>query len=299
MVQTGATVVLACRNVEKAEAAKEDIRKEFPDAKLDVIALDTAKLATIKEFAKTIQEKYQRVDWLVNNAGIMALNFSKTEDGHEIQWQTNHLGHFLLTKLLWPTIAQTPGETRIVQHSSSMHSIGFPKFDSTSMEFPKHGFFSWPIWNILMPLAKFPKHNWARYGVSKLSNVLFMRGLEQKINQLEITKDPSKEGKKVLSLACHPGYAKTQLQLVAAEHQATGRMGVGTKDGAQSAADGSLPLLMACLSKQVDNGDYLGPKQYMKGPPIKTKVGGFGNDPEQIQSLWDYSEECIGEKFEL
>merc|ERR1712137_55711 len=116
---------------------------------------------------------------------------------------------------------------------------------------------------------KMPVDKWLRYGSSKLSNILFMRGLEKRIEQEGL------QGK-VASIACHPGYAKTQIQMLIDERGALGKLEPKDEDF-QSSADGSLPLLMGCLSKDVINGDYLGPSQRSKGLPKKEKVGGYGN----------------------
>jgi NAD(P)-dependent dehydrogenase (short-subunit alcohol dehydrogenase family) len=272
--------------VAKAEAAKEEILEDYPDAKLDVICLDNANLSSVREFADAFTEKYDRLDLLVNNAGIMAVPYSNTTDGFEVQWQTNHLSHFLLTKLLWETmVVKTPGQSRVIQHSSGAHHMGSPYFNKDHMEKPQHSAMGWPLWHIVAPyMMKMPTWNWLRYGVSKVSNVLFMRGLEKRIKEKNLED-------KIISVAVHPGYAKTK-----GAHKAMGNLATGT---AQSAADGSLPLLMACVSNEVVNGDYLGPKDNGKGPPVKDKVGGYGNDKKQASDLWVYSEECIGEKFEI
>jgi NAD(P)-dependent dehydrogenase (short-subunit alcohol dehydrogenase family) len=152
LAQAGATVILACRNLDKANLAKQEILERFPSAKIEVMKLDTSSLKTVKEFAAAFQKKFKRLDLLVNNAGVMGIDYSTTEDGFEIQWQTNHLGHFLLTKLLMPTIEATPGTSRIIQHSSGAHSSGSPKFTKENMEVPGHAWTTWHVWNILAPL---------------------------------------------------------------------------------------------------------------------------------------------------
>ena len=202
----GATVVLGCRNAEKAELAKKEILDSFPAANVAVIRIDTADLASVRAFASEFNTQYDRLDILANNAGVMAIPYSLTKDGFEIQFQTNHLGHFLLTKLLWDKLVNTPGQSRVIQHSSSAHSIGSPYFSKDHMEKPLFGFFSgFFLWYFIYPLLALPKWNWLRYGVSKLSNVLFMRGLEKRIKDADLDS-------KVISVACHPGGARTQLQ---------------------------------------------------------------------------------------
>ena len=291
----GATVVMACRTPEKAEAAAEEILEDYPNAKVDAsIRLDTSDLACVREFARTFNAKYDRLDILANNAGVMALPFSKTKDGFEIQWQTNHLGHFVLTNLLWRKMLDTPGESRVVNHSSSAHQLG--KFSPDHMEKPLYGWklTGWIAPIILPIMGMKPIENWLRYGVSKLSNVLFMKGLEKRIKEAGLES-------KVITIAVHPGYASTQLQQVAGEAGSMKDWQSHNESRAQSAADGSLPLLMGCVGKDVANGDYLGPTEggTMRGPPGKDKIGGYGNDPDQVESLWKYSEKCAGEQFKI
>jgi len=291
----GATVVLACRTIEKAEAAKKEILDTHKEAKVDVIRLDNADFDSVRSFAKTFDQKYDRLDILCNNAGVMALPYSLTKDGYEIQFQTNHLAHFQLTKLLWKKIVETPGQSRVVQHSSSAHHFGKPYFSPDHMEKPQSGWTQVLLVHLLIPLMGYPKWNWLRYGVSKLSNVLFMRGLQTRIDDKDLTS-------KVISVACHPGYASTGLQYTTGE--TAGAMPGWKKmnqNYAQSAADGSLPLLMACAGEGVANGDFLGPmgRGNMTGPPGKNPVKGYGDDPRQREELWKYSEECTGDKFDV
>lgn len=295
LASKGCTVVLACRNAAKATAAQEEIRGYHPHAIVDVMVLDNMDLASVKEFAETFKKKYDRLDFLLNNAGIMAQPLIQSKDGFDIQFQTNHLAHFLLTQLLWDLMLQTEGQSRIVNHSSSAHKIGSPCFDQNQMEEPP---FSWGIlginavlWNVLMPVMGMkPLDRWKRYGTSKLCNVLFTKELQRKINERGI-------GDKIIAVACHPGYANTNLQNVAKDSISNWeKMNAGN---AQSAADGSLPLLLATLGKDVKGGDYCEPSlsASFKGPPAVGKVGGNGDNVEMAQELWTYSEECINSKF--
>jgi NAD(P)-dependent dehydrogenase (short-subunit alcohol dehydrogenase family) len=293
----GCTVVMACRSVEKADRAKKDILETYPQANLEVIQMDNMDLSSVRSFAKTFNAKYDRLDYLLNNAGIMAQPLIKSKDGYDIQFQTNHLAHFLLTKLLWNKLVASPGQGRVVNHSSSAHHFGSPIFDKDRMDDPTYAW-GWFGVNVLMVRVFFPlmganpMDRWLRYGVSKLCNVLMMRSLQRKIEGANLTD-------KVIAVACHPGYASTGLQYAAAEAMSNWqRM---NERNAQSAADGSLPLLMATVGASVENGDYLGPSlgMEMKGPPKKAKVGGNGNNAEMAKELWEYSEECLGEKFEV
>mmetsp|Transcript_57155 Transcript_57155/g.139329 ORF Transcript_57155/g.139329 Transcript_57155/m.139329 type:complete len:348 (+) Transcript_57155:536-1579(+) len=296
LAKKGCTVILACRNAQKAEAAKTEILERFPSAKIDVIGvLDNMDLSTVRSFAETFNKKYDRLDLLLNNAGIMAQPKIESKDGYDIQFQTNHLSHFLLTKLLWTKLVETPGESRVVQHSSSAHDLGSPRFDSFKVNDPTYdwGFLGINslLWNVMLPIMGLkPVDNWMRYGSSKLCNVLFAKELARKIEASSTTSS-------VLSLACHPGYANTNLQNAAKDSMNNWeKMNSGN---AQSAADGSLPLLMAAVGTDIKQGDYTGPEKTMKGPPIVTPVKGNGDNKAMAEDLWTFSEKCIKESFDV
>ena len=293
----GCQVVLACRNEGKANAAKSEILQRHPDASVDVIVMDNMDLSTVRSFVKTFDQKYDRLDYLINNAGIMAQPWIESKDGFDIQFQTNHLSHFLLTKLLWEKLVNSPGQGRVVNHSSSAHSIGAPKFDRNHMQHPTYSV-GWVgintvLWNMVMPImGMHPLENWKRYGVSKLCNVLFTNDLADKIQSSGLQE-------KVMVVSCHPGYANTNLQNAAKDSMRNWEK--ANAGNAQSAADGSLPLLMATVSTSIKSGDYLGPSQSMglKGPPKVVGVGGNGNDMTMAEELWKYSEECVKETFQV
>lgn len=291
----GCTVVLACRTEEKAEAAKKEILEKFPDAKIDFIPLDNMDFASVRAFAETFHEKYDRLDVLANNAGVMALPLKESKDGYDIQIQTNHLSHFLLTSLLWEKLVSTEGQGRVIQVSSASHKLGNPRFDRNKLKTGSYNFGNGLLWNFFMPVVfKFkPKGNWLRYGVSKLCNVLFFRELERKIKEKDLES-------KVISVACHPGVSTTGLQGAAGDSMPQSFLEMN-KDNIQSAADGSLPLLMACAGKHVANGDYLGPsgKDEYSGPPTKVQTAKNGQDVKMAKELWEFSEEAVGSKFTI
>lgn len=294
----GCTVILACRNPDKAEAAKKEILGYHPKAKVDVIKMDNMDLASVKTFAETFNKKYDRLDYLLNNAGIMAQPLTKSKDGYDIQFQTNHLAHFYLTELLWDKMLKTTdGQSRVVNHSSGAHSLGGPVFDKTKMDYPTY---SWGIlginvflWNVVLPaMGLKPLDNWQRYGTSKLCNVLFTKELQRRIEEKGLAD-------KIIAVACHPGFANTNLQNVAKDSVSNWeKLNAGN---AQSAADGSLPLLMATVGSSIKGGDYCEPggAQHMKGAPMVGAVGGNGNDPAMAKELWSYSEECLKSPFTI
>ena len=128
----GADVVMACRNLQKADLAADGIRAEVPGAKLTVIQLDLADLESVHAFAETFGNEFDKLDLLINNAGVMVPPFGKTKDGFELQFGANHLGHFALTGLLMPHIRKTPG-ARVVSVSSSAHRMGKLEFEQLAI----------------------------------------------------------------------------------------------------------------------------------------------------------------------
>jgi NAD(P)-dependent dehydrogenase (short-subunit alcohol dehydrogenase family) len=128
-----ATVIMAVRNTKKGEAVATEFKKDLPDAKIEVYELDLGSLDSVRSFAKEVNKSYDRLDILINNAGVMACPFSKTQDGFEIQMGTNHLGHFALTGLLMPLLRKTK-KSRIVATSSIAHKQGDIDFEDINWE---------------------------------------------------------------------------------------------------------------------------------------------------------------------
>jgi len=292
LARKGASVILCCRDMDKGQAAKDEILEMHPQATVDVMQCDNMKLDTVRAFASNFKSKYQRLDLLLNNAGIMAQPLTKSQDGHDVQFQTNHLAHFLLTALLWDTIKSTDGDVRIVQHSSGAHWMGGMKFDRHRMELPLNAWTWAPIFPILS-LMGFTPDNWKRYGMSKLCNVLFGLELQRRIDAAGLST-------KVKSMMCHPGYASTQLQFYAGESGAFPKWQNANSKNAQSAADGSLPMLMACFG-DLPGGSYTGPSgsNEMKGPPKQCNFGGSARNTAMANDLWAYSEEQLSLNFNL
>lgn len=210
----GATVTLACRNLDKAEAVATDI-----GAAATVTHLDLADLSSVREFADTVDE----VDVLINNAGVLALPLRRTIDGFEMQMGTNHLGHFALTALLMPRVAE-----RVVTMSSLAQNFGRVRPDDLNWERRRY-------------------NRWAAYGDSKLANMVFGRELSRRLTE---------SGSGVRSVAAHPGYADTGLMGHSESFMDyVTRAGARLKVG-QSADEGALPALYAA-TMDVPNGSYL------------------------------------------
>jgi NAD(P)-dependent dehydrogenase (short-subunit alcohol dehydrogenase family) len=264
----GARVVMACRSLDKAHAAQQRILADHPGAALEVRQLDLADQDSVAAFADGWEGPLHR---LINNAGVMALPYRKTPQGFEMQFGTNHLGHFALTGRLWPALAATPG-ARVVNVSSMAHRVGKIRFDDLQWE---KGYQKWPA-----------------YGQSKLANLLFT---------YELARRTPAEGP--LAVACHPGYSATHLQLQGAEMEAAGWklpfMKLANTLFAQDAAAGALPTLRAAVDPDVTNGDYYGPDGFMEvaGSPVPVESNAASHDEEVARRLWEVSMELTGVRW--
>ncbi|MBM3688823.1 MAG: SDR family NAD(P)-dependent oxidoreductase [Actinobacteria bacterium] len=267
-----AAVTMAVRDTGKGEAAAADIRARTPGADVEVRRLDLADLASIDEFAWLWRESHpDGLDMLINNAGIMAIPRRDTADGFEMQLGTNHLGHFALTGRLLEAIRP---EGRIVTVSSQAHRMGRMDFEDLMGE-RKYG-------------------AWRAYGQSKLANLLFMRGLAERLERA---------GSSIASVAAHPGFASTHLQAVAPEMKGRGWQ-VKIMDGvnkvmAQSAAMGALPTLYSATFPAIRSGDYVGPDGFgeQRGHPKLVGMNASARDDEAANRLWTVSEELTGVRY--
>jgi NAD(P)-dependent dehydrogenase (short-subunit alcohol dehydrogenase family) len=267
LAQAGASVIMASRNTEKGEAAAAEIRAANPGAELDVRELDLASLHSVRAFAASFGE--QRLDLLINNAGVMVPPYTKTDDGFELQLATNHLGHFALTGLLLGKLLATP-HARVVTVSSTAHKMGKIDFDDLQRERSYN--------------------RWLAYGQSKLANLLFTLELDRRLKA--VSSD-------VLSVAAHPGYSATNLQFAATPSRIE-RLGsvVLNRVYAQSAARGALPTLYAATA-EIPGGSFVGPDgfQEMRGEPKVVTPTRAARDPETARRLWDVSEQLTGVTF--
>jgi NAD(P)-dependent dehydrogenase (short-subunit alcohol dehydrogenase family) len=268
LARAGARVVMACRNVEKGERAAEKVRERVPEAQLEVAALDLAELASVREFAAGVDEK---LDLLVNNAGLMAPPRRLTKDGFESQFGTNHLGHFALSGLLLPRLLAAP-EPRVVTQSSGAHNIGRINFDDLQGE------------------RRYVR--WLAYGQSKLANLMFAFELQRRASQA---------GAALKSLAAHPGYARTNLQFAAPPVYERPLMAVGNLLIAQSAEMGALPTLYAATVPDLPGGTFVGPDGFMeqRGHPKIVTAAGKAYDEDAWRRLWEISEELTGVSYDF
>ncbi len=273
LAKHGATVVLACRDTGKGQRAAEQIRAVASGAVVQVAALDLSSLDSIRQFVGGFAAAHDRLDALVNNAGVMALPYRRTTDGFEMQLGTNHLGHFALTGLLLPSLLARPG-ARVVTVSSTEGARGRMSFDDLQGE-----------------------HNykpWDAYRQSKLANLLFM---------LQLDRLARARGLDLVSVGAHPGYAATNLQ--GAGPRMTGNrwmgaaMALANRLFAQSAGRGALPELYAATASEVRGGDYYGPDRFMhsRGYPVKVALPKQALDEEAARRLWSLSEQLTGVRF--
>lgn len=273
LARKGAHVVLACRDAAKAQSALRTIRGANPAASAEVMALDLASLASVRTFAEAFVARYERLDLLCNNAGVMAIPRRRTADGFEMQLGTNHLGHFALTGLLLPRLLDTPG-ARVVSVSSSAHRPGRIHWEDLQFE------------------RRYRK--WRAYAQSKLANLLFAFELDRRLR---------KAGASAISVAAHPGYAATNLQAVGARMEGARFLeqilALGNRFVAQSAAMGALPTLHAATASEVQGGDYFGPASLgeMWGAPRKVGSTARAKNPADASRLWELSEALTGVRF--
>ena len=271
----GAQVVLACRDQAKGRAAEEQIRARHPGARTALMALDLSSLADIRRFADAVRAAQPRIDVLMNNAGVMALPHRQTADGFEMQFGTNHLGHFALTGLLLDHLRKTPG-SRVVTVSSGAHRMGRIRFDDPNWQ---QGYRKWPA-----------------YGQSKLANLLFAYELQRRL---------AAAGADTISVAAHPGYAATNLQAAGPKMQGSSFteriMEIGNSLFAQSAAMGALPQIYAAVAPNVRGGEYYGPEGIgeLWGHPKAVTSNAASRDPDAARRLWALSEQLTGVTYPL
>lgn len=267
----GAKTILACRSMEKAESALVEIQAEIPNAPAEIMQLDLASLASVRQFAAAFKVKYEQLDVLVNNAGIMMVPYGITEDSFERQFGTNHLGHFALTGLLFDLLTNTPG-SRVVNVSSTGHRFGSMDFGNLMFE----------DGNGYSPMRA--------YGRSKLANLLFTKELQNRFDAL---------GVKALALSAHPGGSNTNLGNHLQDRWVFKVLGPFFENMSQSAAMGTLPTIRAAVDPTATGGQYFGPNGFMeqRGYPIVVQSNDASHNLADAQKLWQVSEQLTGVQF--
>ena len=275
LAQNNAEVIMACRGREKGLEAKEEIKERVENADLEVMQVDLASLDSAKEFTDKVKEKYEKLDLLFNNAGIMAIPRRETEEGFEMQFGVNHLGHFALTSHLIELLESTDSKARIITQSSVAHENGDINFEDINHE------------------QSYDRMQ--AYSDSKLANLLFAKELDRKLGE---------KGLDIKSVASHPGVSTTNL-FSAEESQhnfiVAKLMALGLRVFGQSAEKGCLPMLYAATSEEIEGGEYIGPDGFknIKGNPEKQTPSEKALDEELAEMLWEKSEEMAEVDFNL
>ena len=269
LARAGAQVVLAARDHAKAEAARDEILAEVPNARLDLRVLDLAGLASVREFAAGVGADHPSLDLLVNNAGVMMPPRSETTDGFELQFGTNHLGHFALTGLLLDPLGAAE-RARVVTVSSLEHRPGKIDFDDLRSE-----------------RSYSPRGAYQR---SKFANAVFGLELERRLRAANSS---------AISVLAHPGYSDTNLQRTGPTGAMRAILEVGNRLLAQGADDGALPQLYAATAPDVEGGEFYGPDgfQQMRGAPRRVRPVDRATDEELGRRLWQVSEELTGVRY--
>ena len=264
-------VVMACRNSSKAEAARQKILKQVPDAQLSVMSLDLSLMASVRKFANDFLNTHDELHLLVNNAGIMIPPFSLTADGFESQMATNYFGHFLLTSLLFPLISKPKQEpARIVSLSSIAHKNGKINFDD---------------------LQSKKKYSAVKaYSQSKLACLMFAYELDRRVKQKNLL---------VLSVAAHPGVSNTELSRYLPAFVQKYIAPLFIPIFTHSPEKAARPSIYASMAQEVKSGDYYGPTGFreMKGETGYAEATKPAQNKEQAARLWKVSEELTQTSF--
>lgn len=265
----GAHVVMAVRNQKKAAAAVEEIHASAPGASLELVALDLSSQDSVREAAQQILAAHDRLDLLVNNAGVMAIAEARTVDGFEMQFGVDHLGHWTLTALLLPALLRTPG-SRVVTVTSTAHHMGRPV-------------------DVANPHLQGRYGPWRAYGQAKLANYHFGLGLQRELE---------KAGARTASLIAHPGLSDTDLQAVSVQGSGGGASqrffhAMARRTG-MSADQGALPQLRAATDPAAKGGEFYGPLFVNNGAPVRKPILRRIGMDQAISKLWEVSERETG-----
>ena len=275
----GATVILLNRKSERSQNALKHLQDSVPDGNFDSIDCDLQSFDSVRNAIETIKSKYEVIDVLVNNAGVMALKDEATTDGYDIQMQTNVISHFLITKELFPLLRKSE-EARIVNHSS-MARLGGPLVsDYFEQKGGNLGGDGTEEENL-----SFQGPRWERYHQTKLANATFTYGLKKKLEEANINN--------VIPLLAHPGLAQTNLQVTSA---VSGGMDDKAEfmNQAQSAEDGATGIIRAAMDKKAEPGNFYGPTAGWSGYPELLTPEDLLSDDSNIQINWDGCEKAVG-----
>jgi NAD(P)-dependent dehydrogenase (short-subunit alcohol dehydrogenase family) len=270
----GARVLMGCRNTTKGAAALKQVQAVATGLPPELVRLDLADLGSVRAAAAKVVENVPRLDVLMNNAGVMAPPLGRTAESFEMQFGTNHLGHFALTGLLLPRLLAAT-RSRVVTTSSSAHKAGRMRWDDLNWD--EGHYWKWPA-----------------YSQSKLANLLFVYELDRRARTA---------GTDLISAGAHPGWSATHLQAAGPE-QAGNKVMVSVMATlnrviAQPDTMGALPQLYAATMPDVGGGDYFGPDGLFElgGHPERVGALGAARSPENGRRLWERSEELTGVSY--
>jgi len=267
----GAELIMTARTMEKGESARESIVRDFPEADISVMILDLSDLTSVKAFAESFRAKYDRLDVLLNNAGIMITPYFLTKDGFEGQMGINHLGHFALTLRLRDIIKNTSG-ARVVNVSSNAHKMGRMDFDNFLFEGGK---------------SYSPMKSYSR---SKLANLLFTYELQRRFEANAMD---------AMAIAAHPGTSQTNLDRYIKSKFFYRLLYPLISALSQDAEMGALPQIRAAADPDAKGGEYYGPSGLgeIKGYPERTRSSRASYSVEDARKLWELSEKLTGVKW--
>jgi NAD(P)-dependent dehydrogenase (short-subunit alcohol dehydrogenase family) len=267
LASKGAKVIMACRNPQKGDEAVRRIRLSQPHSMVQSAALDLASLASVRSFAAKFEHEHDRLDVLINNAGVMMPPFGQTMDGFETQFGTNFLGHFLLTLLLLPKLNGTQS-SRVVTLSSVAHWLGHIDFDNLQ--------------------AERAYSEWSAYAQSKLANLMFVYELQRRL---------VKTGASTISVGAHPGVTASELT------RHNGVLNSVQSLIAQTTRNGAMPSLRAAIDPEVRGGDYYGPGNILSltffGSAKKQGSSSRSKDRSFAARLWEVAEQLTEERYPL
>jgi NAD(P)-dependent dehydrogenase (short-subunit alcohol dehydrogenase family) len=263
LADKNATVIVAVRNEAKGNAAVEKVKVENPNADIRVMLVDLANLESVQKFAENFREIFNKLDLLINNAGVMTPPYTKTKDGFELQFGTNHLGHFALTGLLIDLIKKTSG-SRIVNVSSTAHKIGKLNFEDLNWEARSYS-------------------KMRSYGDSKLANLYFTSELQKRLDR---------QSSDVIVASAHPGATATELSRHSLFFKVLSLF-------VQNSKMGALPTLYAAVAPDVQRNDYYGPGGFQEfgGYPKKVEPAEHAKKEDVAENLWDVSEKMTGVSY--
>ncbi len=268
MAEAGFNVVMACRSLEKAEAAKANVLARIPSASLDILVLDLSDVTSVHAFTDAFRNRYSKLDVLINNAGILLYSAQTNADGVELQFATNHLGHFLLTARLIDMIPDNPA-SRIVSLSSIAHKNADIHFDDLTCG----------------------QDGGVAYGQSKLACLLFGDELNRRLKA---------SGNSLKSLTVHPGGSDSGL-FNELDEATRANMKAQVEKLLHSNEDAAKPSLFAALSDQVKGGEYYGPTgpEEMSGKTGVATRNPICEDRDLAKRLWRLSEEMTDQTFAI